>query len=66
VYFEKLHGELFDVAEAWGKPSPAIFGDNPEDTFWTMVHGAGGGEESIPQWVPDWKVLWASAGGALL
>jgi hypothetical protein len=64
-YFKKLHDDLFDVTEAWGSPSPAVFGDNPEDTFWTMPHGSGGGEENITQWVPDWKALWARAGGSL-
>jgi hypothetical protein len=64
-YFKKLHDGLFDVEEAWGTPSPAIFGRNPEDTFWTMAHGAGGGEESLDQWIPDWKTLWVRAGGAL-
>lgn len=64
-YFKKFHDDLFDVTEVWGTPSPALFGDNPEDTFWTMAHGSGGGDESIPQWVPDWKAIWQRAGGAL-
>jgi hypothetical protein len=64
-YFEKLHGELFDTEEVWSTPSPAIFGSSPEDTYWEMVHGNGGGTESIEQWVPDWKTLWTRAGGVL-
>lgn len=64
-YCEKLHGELFSVDEMYNSPHPAIFGENPGCTYWQMAHGAGGGEESIEQWVPDWKALWTRAGGVL-
>lgn len=47
--------------------SSAAFGINPRVTWWEMGHGAGGGEESIEQWVGDRQgldvqALWDRAG----
>ncbi len=51
----------------WGEEnfpadSSAAFGINPSVTHWEMAHGAGGGVESVEQWVDDWELLWKKAG----
>jgi len=45
----------------WDSPHPALFGMNPSVTIWQMPHGAGGGEECVPAWVPNWKAMWKAA-----
>lgn len=41
----------------------AAFGINPEVTYWEMIHGAGGGSETIHRWVfDDVNKLWKAAG----
>jgi hypothetical protein len=45
----------------YDSPHPALFGENPSVTIWEMAHGCGGGEYSVPVWVPDWKDIWARA-----
>jgi hypothetical protein len=42
--------------------SSAAFGINPGVSFWGMSHGAGGGDECIENWVPDWSSPWKEAG----
>ena len=51
-----------DVCGAYVEPHPALFGSNPSVTTWEMAHGAGGGMECVPNWAPDWRGDWASAG----
>ncbi len=41
----------------------AAFGNNPDVTWWEMAHGAGGGEETVKEWVQgDVWWLWNEAG----
>lgn len=43
----------------------ALFGLDPENTSWCMVHGAGGGFESVCSWMTygtDIHGMWAEAG----
>lgn len=40
----------------------AAFGNDPSVTEWEMVHGAGGGTESVGQWVDNCEELWKLAG----
>lgn len=41
----------------------AAFGINPDVTYWEMVHGHGGGVESIENWVDgNIKQMWKTAG----
>ena len=46
-------------------PNPALFGDGPENTYWEMVHGAGGGSENVSDWMTNAgagvSVLWERA-----
>jgi len=44
--------------------SSAAFGNNPHVTYWEMVHGAGGGVESVEQRTQgiDIDALWNKAG----
>lgn len=51
--------------DPWASPSPAVFGLDPEATYWVMVHGHGGGEEFVPDWVFNWRELWAEAGNVV-
>ncbi len=53
--------DLWDIDFIYSVPSPALFGDGPENTFWQMSHGAGGGVESVGTWVPDARELWERA-----
>ena len=43
------HAETF--AHPYEEPNPALFGDGPENTFWEMAHGAGGGCEQVADWM---------------
>ena len=45
----RKHGETF--SNAYEVPHPALFGDGPENTFWEMAHGAGGGCEHVMDWM---------------
>lgn len=40
----------------------AAFGNSPKVTRWEMVHGAGGGQESVESWVDNAEALWVRAG----
>jgi hypothetical protein len=54
------HAETF--AYAYFEPNPALFGDGPDNTFWEMSHGAGGGEETVHNWTgEDANQLWKRA-----
>ena len=57
----KKHYELFSVEAMYSEPHPALFGDGPENTYWEMVHGAGGGVESAERWVQDALSVWNCA-----
>lgn len=59
----KRFSELFTMDEVYGTPTPAIFGVDPEQTYWQMSHGAGGGDFDLAFWVSDWKTLWRQAEG---
>lgn len=41
----------------------AVFGSTPFVSQWVMAHGAGGGFETVPNWVTDAPELWRQAGG---
>jgi hypothetical protein len=55
------HADLWDIDFIYRVPSPALFGDGPKNTYWQMAHGAGGGCESVGNWLPDADVLWERA-----
>lgn len=58
---ERKHGELY-AGRMYDSPNPALFGDGPENTYWQMAHGAGGGSESIVDWTKtDANQLWKRA-----
>lgn len=40
----------------------AVFGNDPEATYWQMAHGAGGGVECVSFWEPSAPALWKRAG----
>lgn len=42
--------------------SSAMFGSNTKETYWSMAHGAGGGDECVEHWVNDHATLWKTAG----
>ena len=48
---------------AYHEPHPALFGDGPENTFWAMTHGSGGGEYKVDNWQTngDCDELWERA-----
>ncbi|MBY0490609.1 MAG: hypothetical protein K2R93_12275 [Gemmatimonadaceae bacterium] len=43
-------------------PAPALFGVSPVVTEFELVHGSGGGIESVMGWVHNWDALWKEAG----
>jgi hypothetical protein len=57
----KSHAKRFSAEQMYTQPHPALFGDGPENTFWQMMHGAGGGIEDVARWVPDARRLWEQA-----
>jgi len=58
---ERKHRETFSDA-SWDIPSPALFGNGPDNTFWEMSHGAGGGIETAHNWTQeDANKLWKRA-----
>lgn len=60
---ELKHRETFRYA--YNSPHPALFGDGPLNTYWEMAHGAGGGCESVDDWMTGSKTdvnkLWDRA-----
>jgi hypothetical protein len=44
------HRELWDVHYAFSSTAPALFGDGPENTFWQMTWGSGGGDYCLAQY----------------
>lgn len=55
----KYHATFSNV---YREPNPALFGDGPDQTYWEMVHGAGGGPESASRWTAeDANWLWEQA-----
>ena len=54
----KSHSETFTPTQMYSEPHPALFGDGPENTYWQMPHGAGGGVEAVAQWVPGAARIW--------
>lgn len=58
---ERKHEDLYDVHVMYAKPHPALFGDGPENTHWQMVHGHGGGPETVSVWAGNAKELWRRA-----
>jgi hypothetical protein len=57
----KSHSKKFSADTMYSEPHPALFGDGPENTFWQMPHGAGGGTETVAQWVSGASEVWAKA-----
>lgn len=55
------HRDLYDVERMYSEPNPALFGDGPRNTYWEMAHGAGGGVESVGQWLGNADELWERA-----
>lgn len=58
----------FSYGKSCGFPadSSAAFGVDPSVTWWEMSHGAGGGVETIENWVfGDIQKLWSQAGNAV-
>lgn len=56
----RKHREIYS-GRLYDEPSPALFGDGPENTTWEMVHGVGGGTESAINWADDAVRLWKRA-----
>jgi hypothetical protein len=57
----RKHSDLY-AGRMYDEPSPALFGDGPKNTYWQMVHGAGGGDESVSNWTStDANELWERA-----
>jgi hypothetical protein len=58
----RKYSELY-AERIYESPNPAFFGDGPENTRWEMAHGAGGGTESVRQWLGESKAnrLWERA-----
>ena len=54
----RKHGETFNYA--YDVPHPALFGDGPANTYWEMAHGAGGGCESVDDWMT--RARWTDVG----
>ena len=57
-----VHYGTDDCGNSLPVDSAAAFGIDPSVSFWEMGHGAGGGVESVQQWVDDWELLWKKAG----
>ena len=57
----RKHDELYDIDFMYTEPNPALFGAGPDNTHWQMVHGNGGGCETVSGWVPDAQKLWERA-----
>ena len=55
------HQDLYDAQRMYESPHPALFGDGPRNTHWQMAHGAGGGTESVSQWLGNADELWERA-----
>jgi hypothetical protein len=54
----RKHEELYD----WdAEQHPALFGDGPDNTHWQMMHGAGGGYETVSSWVAKANRVWERA-----
>lgn len=45
-----------------GVCATAMFGKRPSSTFWEMAHGAGGGVDTVLNWVENPGALWKEAG----
>ena len=58
---ENSHAKRFNADQMYNEPHPALFGDGPENTYWQMAHGSGGGVETVGQWVRNAKQLWERA-----
>ena len=56
-----MHGNRFSVDQTWASPHVALFGDGPDNTCWVMSHGAGGGQFSVSEWLPEAFQLWSRA-----
>ncbi|GAA3760738.1 hypothetical protein [Terriglobus aquaticus] len=56
----RKHRETFGET-AYDSPNPALFGDGPANTFWVMIHGAGGGDESVLAWIDGAQRMWERA-----
>lgn len=59
----KNHPALFHIYGhgLQGEDAGAIFGSNPKATYWVMSHGAGGGEDDVPNWCDSAHSLWNKA-----
>lgn len=51
-----------DEMENYYADAGAVFGSTPSVSQWVMAHGAGGGFETVSNWVPDAAELWRQAG----
>jgi len=40
----------------------AWFGIAPSVSFWSMIHETNWNPFHVPEWIPNWKELWAKAG----
>jgi hypothetical protein len=61
VALARKHDELYDVGFMYATPHPALFGDGPEDTYWQMAHGGGGGDETLSARIRNAEELWRRA-----
>lgn len=64
-----LYGQIYDrngrlTDKTIPADSSAAFGNDPDVTYWEMVHGAGGGIENVRNWVEgiDVDSAWKQAG----
>jgi len=48
--------------EPYITPHPAMFGLNPNHTYFEMAHGAGGGIYQVSSFIHNWETIWKEAG----
>ncbi|AMR78631.1 hypothetical protein [Cupriavidus nantongensis] len=56
------HYTVVDGTGAIRANAGALFGVSPAVSQWEMAHGAGGGIDDVPGWVPGFTQLWTQAG----
>ncbi len=53
---------IWDATQTYTSPHPALFGDGPENTFFSLIWGMGGGEYSLPSFgKPGMREIWERA-----
>ncbi|QRF90867.1 hypothetical protein CLH39_11775 [Alcaligenes faecalis] len=56
------HRYIVNAEDTWVADAGALFGSTPRITQWDMSHGAGGGIETVSNWINgDMNQLWSLA-----